>query len=162
MTSVLATLHDRAPLGQLARRRRLPCCSLVRAVCLEVAGLRPRPASLDGYASVDPEWRLANAWEGYDRWGAVTAGARLLGGKVVGPVEVTDTAPELPSGVWVVWQRWGRDGHTQLLRCEPDGTVTVVQSDVEHGLRIHTGGTWTGDAGLSGYTVAYATLPGVP
>lgn len=164
MRAVLDILAPEAPLGRLARAVKLPCCSLVAAVQLELADRSPRRVSLDGYAAVAPEgwWALANIWEGHGPWSSIEAARELLGGTIYGPVLVTTEAPTLPEGVWVVWQRWkGNEGHTQLLRREPDGTVTVVESDDERGLRIHTGGTWSGDAGLSGFTVAYCTLPGV-
>lgn len=84
-------------------------------------------------------------------------------------------APPLTLGRWHVVQRWrglrmggvgldddrvvhGAAGHTYLAYADHRGGVRIVQSSESRGYRDTTG-TWTGTAGLDGYSVAVLTLP---
>ncbi len=111
-------------------------------------------------------------------WSSIDASARKWGGRMDYEYDVSGDrpAPALQVNVWTKVQRWegldlgattaadddrfrkGAEGHTILVRLNPDGTVTVVQSDVHRGLRITTGGSWTGTAGLDGHSVGVLSL----
>jgi len=49
-------------------------------------------------------------------------------------------------------------GHTYLAHMDQEGRVRILQSSEAQGYR-DTVGTWTGDAGLAGYSVGVCYLP---
>jgi len=137
----------------------------------------------------DAYWAPANVWSREAPWSALTAARDLLGGHwayegLVGERADDDgntaelvNAPRLTPGRWHVVQRWrglelgvgvgpsddevidGATGHTYLVYVDAAGACTVVQSRTALGLRVSTGGTWVGTAGLDGYSVGVLTLP---
>ena len=53
----------------------------------------------------------------------------------------------------------GSYGHTYLAFAEEEGDgVTIIQSSIKKGYRVNEG-TWTGNAGLKGFSVGVLTLP---
>ena len=182
--SPLYYVSESHPLGQWARRDNLPCCTLVACIIAQLAGRAPVEQSVSAYSGVDAAWwSRANVWDRSKPWSSVNAARERVGGRWSyedavgeGESELVD-APHLTPGRWHVIQRWrglelgdgdgpqddrvedGATGHTYLVYCDTDGSCTVVQSSVAHGLRIDAGGSWSGTAGLDGYAVAVLTLP---
>jgi hypothetical protein len=175
MRDPLDILAEDQPLGILARRVNLPCCSLIAALELEMAGRSPRGRSLDGYASLDPAfWQAANIVDPADPWSSLSASGSWV--SYVYDVSRENPAPRIRSGMWTKVQRWkgldlgttnaadddryrtGAKGHTYLVRLNASGSVTIIQSGVKRGLRITTGGSWTGTAGLDGQSVGVLEL----
>ena len=178
MTTVLGSIEEGTPLGELARTDPLPCCTLVACMALQLAGHDPDPATVKAYAKADPAyWAPANVWSRDAPWSALTAARRLLGGRWAYESMVQDHAPVLTPGRWHIVQRWrgldmgdddgpgddevidGATGHTYWAHMDAAGLVTIVQSSTARGLRIDAGGSWVGSAGLSGYAVGVLTLP---
>jgi hypothetical protein len=175
MRDPLDILAEDQPLGILARRVNLPCCSLIAAVEHEMVGRSPRVCSLDGYASLDREfWRLANIVDPADPWSSLSASGGWMNYQY--DVSPERPAPRLRAGRWTKVQRWegldlgttnaadddryrkGAKGHTYLVRLNASGSVTIIQSGIKRGLRITTGGSWTGTAGLDGQSVGVLEL----
>lgn len=175
MRDPLAILAPDQPLGQLARRVHLPCCSLIAALEHEMAGRSPRVCSLDGYAALDPAfWRQANIVDPADPWSSLSASGSWVSYQY--DVSPERPAPRLRVERWSKVQTWegldlgltnaadddrfraGAEGHTIMARLNADGSVTIIQSGVKLGLRITTGGTWTGTAGLDGQSVGVLEL----
>jgi hypothetical protein len=112
--TILGSIDEGTPLGELARAQALPCCSLVACILLEQAGYHPDPATLDAYADADPVyWPPANVWSRDAPWSALTAARALLRGRwayesLVGEREGAELvhAPQLTPGRWHVVQRW--------------------------------------------------------
>jgi hypothetical protein len=183
--TILGSIDEGTPLGELARAQALPCCSLVACILLKQAGHHPDPATLDAYADADPVyWPPANVWSRDAPWSALTAARSLLRGRwayesLVGEREGAEFvhAPQLTPGRWHVVQRWrglelgegigpqddevidGATGHTYLVYMDAARSCTVVQSSTALGLRVSEGGSWVGTAGLDGYSVGVLTLP---
>lgn len=168
------------PLGNLVRAvPALPCCSLVAAWVMVLAGLAPArdAGSLRAWRLVDAAWwARANLWLRPDLqpWDGLVALLELVGGEILVEEDVAlRGAPRLSLGWNAVqrfrledadrdgeWDPWDDDdgGHAYLAHLGPDGEVVIVQSSVELGLRVSYGGSWTGTAGLTGYRVGVLAL----
>lgn len=183
--TILGSIEESTPLGTLARAEALPCCTLVACILIEEAGTHPDPATVDAYAAARPVyWPPANVWDRDAPWSALNAARALLGGRWAYEAHVGERdgaeyvlAPALTRNRWHVVQRWrglelgdgegpaddevinGATGHTYLVHMDEAGVCTVVQSSTALGLRVTSGGSWLGTAGLDGYSVGVLTLP---
>lgn len=161
---------------RLALSENLPCCTFTALALLEEDGATidsvadgPRASGLDW-------WKMANVWDAARPWSALDAARELTGAADIRVMDVRKVAPPLRAGRWHLVQRWkgldkgeapgpaddsvipGSSGHTYLAHLDHSGVCRIVQSSVAKGYRDTTG-TWTGDAGLSGYAVGVVYLP---
>ena len=170
-------LKSNTPLYKIATGENLPCCTLCAMWCLDVAE-DVCESSVGRYAGQDTDWwKQANVYEWTQPWSALIAIQEKLGGDIAYCAEVEDLAPQLTPGRWHVIQRWGKlglndvdlmeddtvvngsYGHTYLAFAEEEGDgVTIIQSSIKKGYRVNEG-SWTGNAGLKGFSVGVLTLP---
>ena len=162
---------------ELAQRERLPCCTFVALALLEAEGHEINAIEDGPKASGLAGGRQANVWDGDEPWSALLAAEVLTKAPSIRIRFVKDQAPPLKPGRWHVVQRWrnldagdepgpeddrvipGRStGHTYLAHMDEDGQARIVQSSEARGYRDTTG-TWSGAAGLRGYSVGVCYLP---
>jgi len=168
----------------LARRERLPCCTFVALALLEAEGHQIEAISDGPKASGLAWWQQANVWDPEEPWSALLAAQSMTGGSGLRVIFVGDVAPPLKAGRWHVVQRWkgldvgadpgpdddrviaGRStGHTYFAHMDQRGKVRIVQSSEAKGYRDTQEQdpdgwpTWSGAAGLSGYSVGICYLP---
>ena len=155
----------------------LPCCTFVALALLEAEGHQIDAIEDGPKASGLAWWRQANVWDGSEPWSALRAAEVMSKSASLRIMFVGELAPPLKPGRWHVVQRWkgldlgddpgpgddrviaGRStGHTYLAHMDHSGRARIVQSSVAHGYR-DTVGTWSGDAGLAGYSVGVCYLP---
>ena len=155
----------------------LPCCTFVALALLEAEGHQIDAIEDGPKASGLAWWRQANVWDGSEPWSALRAAEVMSRSASLRIMFVGELAPPLKPGRWHVVQRWkgldlgddpgpgddrviaGRStGHTYLAHMDQSGRARIVQSSVAHGYR-DTVGTWSGDAGLAGYSVGVCYLP---
>lgn len=155
----------------------LPCCTFVALALLEAEGHQIDAIEDGPKASGLAWWRQANVWDGSEPWSALRAAEVMSKSASLRIMFVGELAPPLKPGRWHVVQRWkgldlgddpgpgddrviaGRStGHTYLAHMDQSGRARIVQSSVAHGYR-DTVGTWSGDAGLAGYSVGVCYLP---
>jgi len=155
----------------------LPCCTFVALALLEAEGHQIDTIEDGPKASGLAWWRQANVWDGSEPWSALRAAEVMSRSASLRIMFVGELAPPLKPGRWHVVQRWkgldlgddpgpgddrviaGRStGHTYLAHMDQSGRARIVQSSVAHGYR-DTVGTWSGDAGLAGYSVGVCYLP---
>lgn len=169
---------------ELAQRERLPCCTFVALALLEAEGHEINQIADGPKVSGMAWWRKANVWDGDRPWSALRAAEIMARAPSIRIGFVKDTAPPLKPGRWSVVQRWknldsGEDpgpeddrvipgqstGHTYLAHMDDQGRVRIVQSSEAKGYRDTDADdpdgfpTWTGSAGLSGYSVGVCYLP---
>lgn len=156
--------------GAQLRTINFPCSAMVAAWLHAVRG--GMADTIQGWHDLDPIfWALMNVWEGCPPWSGVATAYLSVGSdlQVFGRVDKNNPAPELRDQCWHVVQRWGvlgddredwEDGHCYLVWRDGD-RVVVHESDSVQGYRV-TEGTWSGTAGLDGYSVGVAYLKDVP
>lgn len=175
LTSVLAPNSD---FTRWAKTQNLPCCTFVAAAIAEARWGAPMERSVAAYSRLPGNlqwWRDMNVWDGERPWSAVDRARDSVSSTGFSRFDtrVKDLAPPLDDG-WTLVQRWrgldgqetqspdddsfvnGASGHTYLV-FKSGTSVRVVQSSVSKGYRDSTG-TWTGSAGLDGYSVGITHL----
>jgi len=170
------TLYD------ISHSENLPCCTFVAMWVLDIAD-KVRGTRMSEYAAHDRDWwSRANVYDRDKPWSALGAAQDKLSGDIEYVECVSDKvdAPSLTPHRWHIIQRWRHlelnkkgmyddmvrqvgprkpTGHTYLAYADYEGDgVTIVQSSVSRGYKISRG-TWEGQAGLDGYSVAVLTLP---
>lgn len=169
---------------ELAKRERLPCCTFVALALLENEGHEINEIADGPKAAGSSWWSQANVWSLEQPWSALRAAESMSGATSIRVRFVKDVAPPLRAGRWHVVQRWkgldhgdepwpgddqvvpGRSsGHTYLAHMDERGRVRIVQSSEAQGYRDtdetdpEGWPTWSGAAGLSGYSVGVCYLP---
>ena len=174
--SLDAVLKPGGDFLQWAKGLHLPCCTLVACALVEARWGAPDVRSVDAYFQLCGRdwWDDMNVVDGDRPWSVLGATRRVSETcRMYFDTNVKRLAPPLPEG-WSVVQRWrglngastpdpsddmfvpGASGHTYLAHRDGD-VVRIVQSSASRGLR-DTLGTWSGSAGLDGFSVGVAHI----